>query len=105
MIKGYYMCECGAVTMETDDGNTYSCKRRNLKTFVPGMDLRKLTRLHAPTGSCDHCVNHYGMDLCACGSGLPPEKCDRHTRVCGKPMQKFDVPAKRTPFASFEPPW
>ena len=26
--------------------------------------------------SCNHCVNHYGIDLCECGSGKAVGKCE-----------------------------
>lgn len=85
----YSKCECGAVTVSDEFGLSYSCKRRNLKRFLPGVNLRKLKKL-PDTGCCDHCSNHWGLDLCACGSGEAPEKCKNRTRVCGMSMQKFD---------------
>lgn len=36
---------------------------------------------------CDHCVNKWGIDLCGCGSGETPEKCDGGFNECGSPMQ------------------
>lgn len=35
----------------------------------------------------DHCVNHYGLDLCGCGSGNPFGKCDEYLPECSIPMQ------------------
>jgi len=37
---------------------------------------------------CNACVNHWATDMCACGSGLPPEKCDGDFEECGKPYYK-----------------
>ena len=25
--------------------------------------------------ACDHCINHYGLDICSCGSGKAVGKC------------------------------
>ena len=89
-FKGYTRCSCGAITLFANDGNSYSCKRRNLKKYAPFIDLRKLKRFHGSgylTSCCDHCVNHYGLDICACGSGEPTHKCKGGFDVCGKPMQ------------------
>ena len=33
--------------------------------------------------SCNHCVNHWGLDLCACGNGEDPEECDGGFAECG----------------------
>lgn len=57
-ITGYSRCQCGAITIITDQGD-YSCKVRNLHKFFPGIDLRKLELLHEAF-ACNHCVNHYG---------------------------------------------
>ena len=39
--------------------------------------------------NCDHCVNHWGVDLCACGSGEKPEECENGHDCCGNPMQQM----------------
>jgi hypothetical protein len=31
---------------------------------------------------CNHCVNHYGIDICGCGSGQPVGKCDNDFDEC-----------------------
>ena len=80
----YQKCTCGAITVYVDDVG-YSCSMKNRERFFPGMDLRKLRRL-PETCCCNWCVNHWGLDLCACGSGLPYEECDE-LPVCGTPMQ------------------
>ena len=74
ILKGYSKCDCGAITIYTDK-MSYSCYQKNLKKFFPGIDLRKLVR-YPQSFCCDHCVNHYGLDLCGCGSGNPFGKCD-----------------------------
>lgn len=82
----YFKCSCGAVTVEVD-GSTYSVKRSRLKEFFPDLDLRKC-RKYSDVFCCDHCVNHYGLDLCGCGSGEPFGKCESGLPECGFPMQK-----------------
>lgn len=84
-ITGYSRCQCGAVTVITDEGD-YSCKARNLRKFFPNIDLRKLEQF-PETFACNHCVNHYGLDLCGCGSGKPFGKCDNGFEACAVPMQ------------------
>lgn len=51
-ITGYSRCQCGAVTVITDEGD-YSCKTRNLRKFFPGIDLRRLERF-PETFACNH---------------------------------------------------
>lgn len=88
IFTNYTECVCGAITLEDAHGRTYSCDRKNLKRFLPDIDLRKIKRAYKQkTYACDHCVNHYGLDLCACGSGEPYEKCDAGLEECGQPMQ------------------
>ena len=85
-ITSYSKCCCGAITLYTDSGESYSCKQKNLRKFVPYIDLRKLERL-SESYCCDHCVNHYGLDLCGCGSGEDYGKCDNEYDECEQPMQ------------------
>lgn len=83
----YAKCTCGAITIFTDIGD-YSCQQKNLKKFFPDIDLRKLAR-YEEFYSCNHCVNHYGLDLCGCGSGEEFGKCKNDLEECSKPMQKL----------------
>lgn len=82
-IESYSVCNCGAVTLYYDNGATNSCKRRNLKKF--GISLRGVKKEKVQTWCCNHCANHYGIDICSCGSGKPYEKC------CGTPMEEVGV--------------
>lgn len=84
-INGYSKCECGAITIFTTQGN-YSCKLKNLKKYFPNINLRKLKK-YQTSYCCDHCVNHYGLDLCGCGSGEDFGECDNNLEECQKPMQ------------------
>lgn len=86
IITSYSKCDCGAITLYTENGETYSCKQKNLKKFFPNIDLRKIERLQE-SYCCDHCVNHYGLDLCGCGSDEEFGKCDNDLDECKYPMQ------------------
>ena len=90
MITGYFRCNgCGALTVICDNGGEYSVSNKNRRKYLPGLDLRTITRYN-PVVCCNHCVNHFGMDLCACGSGMAPDKCDNHLDCCGKPSQVLE---------------
>lgn len=89
-IVGYSKCICGAITVYTEAGESFSCKRSIIKKFFPNMDLRTLRKGRlTETYCCDHCVNHYGLDLCGCGSGQPFGKCKNGFEECVRPMQKL----------------
>lgn len=91
-IIGYDKCVCGAVTIYFDDDTRNHIKQRQLKNY--GIDLRKIKRINKQDfGNCDYCVNHWGVDLCSCGSGQKINKCS-----CGSntASEIFGVPTKRT---------
>jgi len=89
-FNGYTKCVCGAVSIFANDGRVYSCKCRNLKKYAPFIDLRKLKR-YQTTCCCDHCTgNHFGLDLCGCGSGEPFGRCKNHLPECNRPMQMLN---------------
>lgn len=85
-VTGYSKCGCGALTVFLEDGDGYSVSEKLRDMFLPGLDLRKVKK-YQKSYACDHCVNHYGLDLCACGSGLSPDECDGGLPECGKPTQ------------------
>ena len=85
-ITEYQKCSCGAISLYTDNGDAYSCKQKNLRKFFPNIDLRKIQRL-PESYCCNHCVNHFGLDLCGCGSGEEFGKCDEGYPECKQPMQ------------------
>ena len=73
-IVNYNKCQCGAIELIFEDRTTNHILEKNLKKF--GVSLKGIKRL-IPNDyvHCDHCVNHYGVDICECGSGLEPDKC------------------------------
>ena len=76
-ITSYQKCQCGAIALTFANGATNHMKMstyRKLKARYT-WDLRKAKR-YPTTYCCDHCVNHYGIDLCECGSGETVGKCD-----------------------------
>lgn len=72
IIESYTKCTCGAITINFENGASNSMYPKTAKKL--GLDLRKYKRLK-PTYCCDHCVNHWGIDLCECGSGEEVGKC------------------------------
>ncbi|PXV62350.1 hypothetical protein CLV62_12038 [Dysgonomonas alginatilytica] len=88
-ITDYTSCSCGAITVYFKNGENNSLKRSNKKRF--NISLRGVKKLN-DTYCCDHCVNHYGLDICECGSGKTPEKCcNKGTREqLGKSVKLFD---------------
>ena len=90
-IEHIAMCVCGAVTL-AGHGVDYSVALENAPGFFP--DISKefwfcfQEFCDRPFSSCNHCVNHWGLDLCACGSGDAPEKCGwEEAGICGYPSQ------------------
>ena len=83
IIKSVFKCSsCNAVTVETNE-YTNSMK---LKTFRENF---KGIRIQQTVGSCDYCVNHWGVDLCGCGSGQKVGKCKNDYSEC-----KNKIPAQ-----------
>ena len=90
----YYVtkCNCGAVTVDGENdnhGERYSMSGELFSHYFP--ELAQETNLDdiQTMYCCDHCVNKYGLDLCACGSGEPYEKCEGGYPECGTPMQSL----------------
>lgn len=83
---GYFRCECGAITILAAGGADYSVSKTNFRRFFPTLDLTRITR-YKKTCNCNHCVNHYGLDLCGCGSGEEFGKCTNGLEECAIPMQ------------------
>jgi hypothetical protein len=77
-------CECGAITVSID-GIDYSMRPATFKKTFGKTPPRKATLYN-----CNHCVNHWGTDLCGCGSGRKFGKCDMHLSECRTPMQSIE---------------
>lgn len=76
------LCNCGAVTVQLSGIHTHYA--------MPVRQFRESTynhRIKNKTYCCDYCVNKYGVNLCACGSGEAPDKCENGFEECGTPMQ------------------
>jgi rRNA maturation protein Nop10 len=88
-----YCQNCRAYTLDDIFGDGYSCLGKNLPKHFPLVDwglFRRFRRsLVANTWAwgCNHCQNGYGLDICACGSREPPDKCRGGHENCGQPMQ------------------
>lgn len=87
-VNFYSICDCGAISLDIL-GEKYSCKKYMFKGYFPNIDLRKCKQVRNKFKQycCDYCVNHYGLDLCACGSGEKIGKCTNELSMCGEPMQ------------------
>jgi len=87
-----YKCKCGAVTA-TIDGKQYSMLPA---TYREKFNVERVPRAEFKCYSCNYCVNHWGLELCACGSGKKYNKCKEGFKECGTPMQSIEK-GKDTP--------
>ena len=73
----YQKCRCGAVTLFFDNGADSPMYQETLEMVVKefGIDLSQVEEL-PQSCCCNHCVNHWGIDLCECGSGCKVGECD-----------------------------
>ena len=76
MLKVKYIqkCRCGAVTLHFENGTSNSMFRSTFNKIKKDLDLSNAEFLQ-DCWCCDHCVNHYGIDICECGSGEKVSKC------------------------------
>lgn len=79
-------CECGAVTV-TINGKNYSMLP---ETYREKFGVNRVPRVKSRMFACDYCINHWGLELCACGSGERYDKCKEGYPECGKPMQSIE---------------
>lgn len=93
-IKEVDLCECGAVTLEVcligeQKPTRFSMKRETFDENLGHLDidLGETCTFHC----CDHCVSHWGVDICACGSGQDYEECDAGLSECGSPFQSIQL--------------
>ena len=64
-IKFIQKCKCGAVTIRFNNGASNSMRQDIFEQL--NLDTRDAERL-PDSYCCDHCVNHWGIDVCECGS-------------------------------------
>ena len=81
--KNIYNCQCGAYTV-TISGVEYSIPSEIFKEKFG--DLKPEYTVQC----CNYCVNGWGIDLCACGSGEKYNECDGGFNECGQPMQSME---------------
>lgn len=92
-IDFFKRCSCGAVTAHKEDGTSFSMKASTFKKLFPNTRVsRKNVYIN-----CNHCCNHWGIDLCGCGSGEPVGKCKGDFAECKnkEPSQYADHEIKR----------
>jgi len=68
-------CICGAVTVEIS-GEDISMTYKDFKENYPDVKLEK-----GKYSNCNYCVNHWGLDLCLCGSGKKKGKCSCGSKI------------------------
>lgn len=92
MISVQYIqeCRCGAMTVSFENGATNSMSREVFDRI--GFEGERLPQIFY---HCNHCVNHWGIDLCKCGSGLPVGECE-----CGSDEASEELGVKR-PFVGW----
>ena len=89
MIECVGKCECGAVTA-TINGQDYSMPVSEFEGLYGALEDFSEVMLPQTWGSCNYCVNHWGTDLCACGSGEKADECDCEFDCNGIPMQDIE---------------
>jgi hypothetical protein len=86
-------CNCGAVTISNNEDHTQvSMPMLDYKIELRPLLVESLIDDDFdPTHNCNYCVNHWGTDLCACGSGKHPEDCEDSPQYedCGQPYYLF----------------
>ncbi len=75
-------CNCGAVTVDRAGMGSHCMPIEDFARQFPDQWLSTDEKYH----NCNHCVNHWGTDLCKCGSGEHPEDC-----CGGAAMQNINV--------------
>jgi len=78
-------CVCGAITVATDDF-TNSMRPDTFEREFPNLPMPREATMYG----CNHCVNHWGIDLCGCGSGEKLGQCDGDFHEC-----RHNVPSQR----------
>lgn len=87
------LCQCGALTFEFPDGDVSVLASNAHKYFLCAtqQDFFLISQKLIPNYSnCNHCVNHWGLDLCRCGSGESVEECTNDLSECGQASQRLE---------------
>lgn len=79
-------CACGALTVEIE-GNSYSMSSETFDKTFPDLFSGDYG---INWGNCNHCINHWGIDLCGCGSGEEFGECDNEMEGCDRPAQAIE---------------
>ena len=89
------LCSCGAYSFQINNNTTatYSIHKDNM-ILLPQEIIKQINNYDTTqTGEyygCNHCDNNWGLDLCACGSGEPFNRCEEGHNECGNPMQNIE---------------
>lgn len=79
-IEHIGLCQCGAITV-TIEGERYSMTPEYFEKRY-GFTING-----SVWSNCNSCVNHWSVEMCACGSGEPYNECNEGLDECGEPMQ------------------
>lgn len=93
-VKEICKCSCGALTVDMHDGKSYHMKPATFRSYFGVDRVPTAVNAKSPYGCCDYCVNHYGVELCACGSGKSVKLCKENImhkgkKICGHPFEKI----------------
>jgi len=77
-------CACGAITVATREFSN-SMRPATFKREFPDLAMPR----KATWSCCNHCVNHWGIDLCGCGCGQKVGRCNGGFRQC-----RSNIPAQ-----------
>jgi len=80
-------CSCGAITIEIND-KEYSMSSETFNEMFSPLDSESYETKWV---NCNYCVNHWGVDLCGCGSGEPFGECDNNLEECKSPSQSIEA--------------
>ena len=86
MIEFINKCQCGAVTA-TIDGRNYSMPVSEFERLYGSLTNFSDVTGETEYNNCNYCVNGWGIDLCACGSGEKVDECNCEFDCNGKPSQ------------------
>lgn len=81
-IYAYRCSNCGAITVTCNEFTNSMPIELFKKNF-------KNLRISREVINCDYCINHWGIDLCGCGSGEKLGKCENDFYEC-----RHNIPAQ-----------